>query len=78
MSRISIFDMPLPSFLFQVHGYDLTCLSCLPGGRFVSGAEEKIARVFQVTANFVENYQGKKKYVGDEAWIPEYSVPKKT
>ena len=30
----------------QIHGFDLTCIDTLNGGMFVSGAEEKLLRVF--------------------------------
>ena len=43
----------------QVHGYDLCCLTTLPGHRFASGAEEKIVRVFEATKMFLKNYEGK-------------------
>ncbi|EAT43673.1 AAEL004896-PA [Aedes aegypti] len=39
----------------QVHGYDMQCLCMLSRYRFASGAEEKIVRIFQAPANFVEN-----------------------
>lgn len=39
----------------QVHGYDMQCLCMLSSYRFASGAEEKIVRIFQAPANFVEN-----------------------
>jgi elongator complex protein 2 len=31
----------------QIHGYDLNCIAALGGGRFVSGADEKLYRVFR-------------------------------
>lgn len=39
----------------QVHGHDMQCLSLLSRYRFASGAEEKIVRIFQAPANFVDN-----------------------
>lgn len=36
----------------QIHGYDLQCISALSGDSFVSGAEEKVLRVFQMPENF--------------------------
>lgn len=32
----------------QVHGYDMSCVAALPDFAFVSGAEEKVLRAFQV------------------------------
>ena len=32
----------------QIHGYDLACVASLTPGRFVSGAEEKLLRVFDM------------------------------
>lgn len=31
----------------QIHGYDLYCIACLGNSQFVSGAEEKLLRVFK-------------------------------
>ena len=33
----------------QIHGYDLNAISSLPDWKFVSGAEEKVLRVFQTS-----------------------------
>ncbi|EFO24139.1 hypothetical protein LOAG_04349 [Loa loa] len=38
----------------QVHGYDLTSIASLSSSCFVSGADEKILRVFAAPRNFVE------------------------
>ncbi|XP_051791916.1 elongator complex protein 2 isoform X3 [Erpetoichthys calabaricus] len=40
----------------QIHGYDLQCLSIINGFQFVSGADEKVIRVFTAPRNFVENF----------------------
>ncbi|XP_051926545.1 elongator complex protein 2 [Hippocampus zosterae] len=40
----------------QIHGYDMQCLAALGRFRFVSGADEKVLRVFQAPRNFVENF----------------------
>ncbi|XP_039592800.1 elongator complex protein 2 isoform X1 [Polypterus senegalus] len=40
----------------QIHGYDLQCLSIINGFQFVSGADEKVIRVFSAPRNFVENF----------------------
>ena len=39
----------------QVHGYDMTCLTMLGRYRFASGADEKVARIFEAPKNFLEN-----------------------
>ncbi|KAK5603085.1 Elongator subunit elp2 [Crenichthys baileyi] len=40
----------------QIHGYDLQCLAMVGRFQFVSGADEKVLRVFQAPRNFVENF----------------------
>ncbi|XP_060798762.1 elongator complex protein 2 isoform X2 [Neoarius graeffei] len=40
----------------QIHGYDLQCLTMLGRFQFVSGADEKVLRVFKAPRNFVENF----------------------
>ncbi|XP_077599517.1 elongator complex protein 2 [Stigmatopora nigra] len=40
----------------QIHGYDMQCLATLGRFQFVSGADEKVLRVFQAPRNFVENF----------------------
>uniref|UniRef100_A0A3B5MYH1 Elongator complex protein 2 n=1 Tax=Xiphophorus couchianus TaxID=32473 RepID=A0A3B5MYH1_9TELE len=40
----------------QIHGYDMQCLAMVGGFQFVSGADEKVLRVFQAPRNFVENF----------------------
>lgn len=43
----------------QVHGYPLTSLAPLPGSHgFVSGADEKVVRVFGETRGFLESLVG--------------------
>ena len=39
----------------QVHGYDMTCMAMLGRYRFASGADEKVARIFEAPRNFLEN-----------------------
>nr|CAB3242288.1 elongator complex protein 2-like [Phallusia mammillata] len=39
----------------QIHGYDLNCIHMLSSVRFVSGADEKVLRVFDASQNFVTN-----------------------
>ncbi|XP_023297424.2 probable elongator complex protein 2 [Lucilia cuprina] len=41
----------------QVHGYDMQALALLSRYKFASGAEEKIVRTFQASANFIENFR---------------------
>uniref|UniRef100_A0ACB8EC74 Elongator subunit elp2 n=1 Tax=Sphaerodactylus townsendi TaxID=933632 RepID=A0ACB8EC74_9SAUR len=40
----------------QVHGYDMQCLAMIGRFQFVSGADEKVLRVFTSPRNFVENF----------------------
>nr|XP_003474051.1 elongator complex protein 2 [Cavia porcellus] len=40
----------------QIHGYDLKCLTMINRFQFVSGADEKVLRVFSAPRNFVENF----------------------
>jgi elongator complex protein 2 len=45
----------------QIHGYDLNAISSLPDWKFVSGADEKVLRVFQAsksTANLITRLGG--------------------
>ncbi|XP_011181582.2 elongator complex protein 2 [Zeugodacus cucurbitae] len=41
----------------QVHGYDMQTIAILSRYKFASGAEEKIVRTFQGSANFIENFR---------------------
>uniref|UniRef100_A0A8C8W273 Elongator complex protein 2 n=1 Tax=Peromyscus maniculatus bairdii TaxID=230844 RepID=A0A8C8W273_PERMB len=40
----------------QIHGYDLKCLALIDRFQFVSGADEKVLRVFSAPRNFVETF----------------------
>ncbi|XP_036177217.1 elongator complex protein 2 isoform X4 [Myotis myotis] len=40
----------------QIHGYDLKCLAMINRFQFVSGADEKVLRVFSAPRNFVKNF----------------------
>ncbi|NWX04751.1 ELP2 protein, partial [Caloenas nicobarica] len=40
----------------QVHGYDMRCLAMISRFQFVSGADEKVLRVFCAPKNFIENF----------------------
>jgi elongator complex protein 2 len=45
----------------QIHGYDLNAISTLHDWKFVSGADEKVLRVFQMsksTANLITRLSG--------------------
>uniref|UniRef100_A0A0R3S0Y0 Elongator complex protein 2 n=1 Tax=Elaeophora elaphi TaxID=1147741 RepID=A0A0R3S0Y0_9BILA len=73
----------------QMHGYDLTCIASISSSRFVSGADEKILRVFAVPRNFVEILNTVSKYdcqklfpdsaqiAGHSAAIPALSLSNK-
>uniref|UniRef100_A0A0K8UIX6 Elongator complex protein 2 n=1 Tax=Bactrocera latifrons TaxID=174628 RepID=A0A0K8UIX6_BACLA len=41
----------------QVHGYDMQTIAILSRYKFASGAEEKIVRTFQASANYIENFR---------------------
>ncbi|MCJ1285209.1 hypothetical protein MMC26_004548 [Xylographa opegraphella] len=38
----------------QIHGYDLNCIESIRGGRFISGADEKLLRVFKEPADVAQ------------------------
>ncbi|XP_075684608.1 elongator complex protein 2 isoform X2 [Rhinoderma darwinii] len=40
----------------QIHGYDMQCIAMIGSFQFVSGADEKVLRVFSATWNFIENF----------------------
>jgi elongator complex protein 2 len=40
----------------QIHGYDMQCIALIDRFSFVSGADEKILRVFHAPRNFLENF----------------------
>ncbi|XP_044513787.1 elongator complex protein 2 isoform X6 [Gracilinanus agilis] len=40
----------------QIHGFDMKCLAMIGRFQFVSGADEKVLRVFSAPRNFVENF----------------------
>ncbi|XP_072041091.1 elongator complex protein 2-like [Amphiura filiformis] len=39
----------------QVHGYDMQCIAMVGRFKFVSGADEKVLRIFEAPRNFLEN-----------------------
>lgn len=40
----------------QIHGYDLHCVAFIDRSKFVSGADEKVLRIFVSPKNFFKNY----------------------
>ncbi|KAJ3283623.1 Elongator subunit elp2, partial [Borealophlyctis nickersoniae] len=50
----------------QIHGYDLKCLAFVHKYGFVSGADEKIVRVFEAPATFVSSLRNLTGEVDDE------------
>uniref|UniRef100_A0A8C5Q1C9 Elongator complex protein 2 n=1 Tax=Leptobrachium leishanense TaxID=445787 RepID=A0A8C5Q1C9_9ANUR len=40
----------------QIHGYDMQCIAMTGRFQFVSGADEKVLRVFAAPKNFIENF----------------------
>ncbi|KAF2758976.1 WD domain, G-beta repeat-containing protein [Pseudovirgaria hyperparasitica] len=68
----------------QIHGYDLNCVSSIGPGRFVSGADEKLLRVFDepsAVANLLERLCGIKTHtegkLPDAANIPVLGLSNK-
>ncbi len=39
----------------QIHGYDLTCVASIERFKFVSGADEKLLRIFESPKIFLDN-----------------------
>lgn len=57
----------------QIHGYDLNAISSLNDWKFVSGADEKVLRVFQTsktTAELVNRLAGR---ASDTEVIPSFA-----
>ncbi|KAF2860016.1 WD40 repeat-like protein [Piedraia hortae CBS 480.64] len=67
----------------QIHGYDLICIDALKGHRFVSGAEEKLLRVFNEPRS-INALLGRlcgseaKKELPDAASVPVLGLSNKT
>jgi WD40 repeat protein len=40
----------------QIHGYDISCLSMIDRFKFVSGADEKLLRIFEAPKIFLKNF----------------------
>ena len=40
----------------QIHGYDLTCVALIDRFKFVSGADEKLLRIFEAPKVFLQNF----------------------
>ncbi|XP_066479566.1 elongator complex protein 2 isoform X2 [Tiliqua scincoides] len=61
----------------QIHGYDMQCLALIGRFQFVSGADEKVLRVFTAPRNFMENFSSisgisvEKLYSGQMIDLPE-------
>ena len=68
----------------QIHGYDLNCVTAIGDNKFVSGADEKLLRVFQepkVIAEMLRNTcgidTGESKYLPETAAIPVLGLSNK-
>lgn len=58
----------------QIHGYDLNCIDALGGTRFVSGADEKLMRVFgepRAVATMLHAVAGISPTTGDDVLMPD-------
>lgn len=58
----------------QIHGYDMICLDKLSATKFVSGGDEKVLRVFEMTQSInklVHKFCGVDIASGDQAALPE-------
>ena len=50
--QVSWYEIARP----QVHGYAMQCLVMVHRYRYVSGADEKVIRVFDAPNNFIDNF----------------------
>ena len=69
----------------QIHGYDLNCIDSIDQLRFISGADEKLLRVFdetRTTADLLQNLCGihtdDEQFLPDAATIPVLGLSNKT
>ncbi|XP_034016686.1 elongator complex protein 2 [Thalassophryne amazonica] len=58
----------------QIHGYDMQCLATVGRFQFVSGADEKVLRVFHAPRNFLENFANISQTSRDELLTSSDSV----
>ncbi|KAJ3169712.1 Elongator subunit elp2 [Irineochytrium annulatum] len=58
----------------QIHGYDLHCIDFLGRYTFVSGADEKVLRIFDAPRTFVESWQMVSGFTESEAVLKERPV----
>uniref|UniRef100_A0A8C9MXG4 Elongator complex protein 2 n=1 Tax=Serinus canaria TaxID=9135 RepID=A0A8C9MXG4_SERCA len=61
----------------QVHGYDLRCLAMIGRFEFVSGADEKVLRVFRAPKNFIENFSNQSSDLPEGATVPALGLSNK-
>ncbi|XP_028908873.1 elongator complex protein 2 isoform X1 [Ornithorhynchus anatinus] len=60
----------------QVHGFDMKCLAMIGRFQFVTGADEKVLRVFAAPRNFVENFHNiTGLLVGEQLCKPDMGLP---
>ena len=60
----------------QIHGYEINCLAAVDGTSFVSGADEKVLRVFQATKSFINAFRDLTGVTGElESSIPVDKLP---
>ncbi|KAJ2655258.1 Elongator subunit elp2 [Coemansia sp. RSA 1200] len=57
----------------QIHGYDMRCAAFVSGLLYVSGADEKVVRVFQATQQFVSLWRAATGANGSEAAFDDAS-----
>uniref|UniRef100_A0A7M5VGT1 Elongator complex protein 2 n=1 Tax=Clytia hemisphaerica TaxID=252671 RepID=A0A7M5VGT1_9CNID len=58
----------------QIHGYDMKCISILNKYKYVSGAQEKVARVFTAPKSFYNSLTCITKLTKDESTLEELPV----
>lgn len=72
MKKISWHEIGRP----QIHGYEMKCLAFIGSNqqRIVSGADEKILRIFDAPKNFLENFSRITKINVDEDIQVKYFI----